>query len=72
MREYLETAACRKNVEFCVDKFSSADALDFIVKPVPPYAFQLKMTRALFRVARSASRPHYGAAERFPPQKKRQ
>lgn len=38
-----------------MDEFTSADALDFIVKPVPPYAFQLKMTRALFRVARSAS-----------------
>lgn len=49
-----------------MDEFTSADALDFIVKPVSPYAFQLKMTRALFRVARSASRPHYGAAERFP------
>lgn len=31
------------------------DALDFIVKPVDPYAFQLKMARALSRVARSAS-----------------
>lgn len=31
------------------------DALDFIVKPVDPYAFRLKMTRALSRVARSAS-----------------
>lgn len=38
-----------------MDEFTSADALDFIVKPVPPYAFQLKMTRALFWVARSAS-----------------
>lgn len=31
------------------------DALDFIVKPVEPYAFQLKMTRVLSRVACSAS-----------------
>ncbi|WP_303926907.1 LytTR family DNA-binding domain-containing protein [Subdoligranulum variabile] len=26
LREYLEAAACRKNEEFCVDEFSSADA----------------------------------------------
>ena len=31
------------------------DALDFIVKPVDPYAFRLKMTRALSRVTRSTS-----------------
>ena len=33
----------------------AVDALDFNVKPIDPYAFQLKMTRALSRVARSAS-----------------
>lgn len=113
LRGYLEEVARQKNIQFCVDEFSSADAflvryqqgydlvfldiefptgqngmqaaralrrmdstvvlifvtniaqmavegyevdaLDFIVKPVDPYAFLLKMTRALSRVARSAS-----------------
>lgn len=40
--------------QMAVDGYE-VDALDFIVKPVEPYAFFLKMTRALSRVARSAS-----------------
>lgn len=113
LRSYLEETAQRREIQFCVDEFATADAflmhyhqgydivfldiefptgqngmqaaralrrmdstvvlifvtniaqmavegyevdaLDFIVKPVDPYAFQLKMTRVLSRVTLTAS-----------------